>query len=84
MSVEPSARRAQSYGRRVRDRVLLTGIGAGVGLAGALAWWFLWGCHACAKGSGPSAQIVFSALMGVVMANAWGMDHLRARRGRRG
>ncbi len=66
--------------RRVRDRLLLTTVGAVVGLAGALAWWFAWGCRACAKGSAPTSAIVFSALVGVVMSNAWGMDHLRSRR----
>lgn len=67
----------------IRDRLLLTAVGGGVGLAGALAWWFLWGCRACAAGSGPGDAIAFSAAVGAIMANAWGMDHLRARRGGR-
>jgi hypothetical protein len=60
--------------------LLLTAIGAVVGLGGALAWWFAWGCRACAKGGSPASAIAFSVVVGVVMANAWGMDHLRARR----
>ena len=64
----------------MRDRLILTGFGAGVGLASAAAWWFVWGCRACAKDSGPWDVVGFMALMGVVLSNLWGMDHLRNRR----
>jgi hypothetical protein len=67
----------------VRDRLLLTGIGAGVGLAGVLTWWFAWGCRACVRGRTPWDTFVFAVVMGVVMANWWGMDHLKNRRGGR-
>lgn len=64
----------------IRARLLLTGIGAAVGLAGALAWWLLWGCRACARDATPWSAIVFSSVVGVGTAHAWGMDHLRHRR----
>lgn len=67
----------------LRDRIVLTAFGAGVGLFAGLSWWFLWGCRACAAGGDPWAQLAMSALVGVALANAWGMDHLRARRGHR-
>jgi hypothetical protein len=74
---------ATRYTAQVRDRIVLTGVGAGAGLAAGLSWWLLWGCRACAAGSQPWSQLAFSALVGVVLANAWGMDHLRNRRGYR-
>ena len=66
----------------MRDRLLLTLFGAAVGLLGGLAWWFIWGCRACAKNADAWSAFVFTAAVGVVLANAWGMDHLRQRRGR--
>jgi hypothetical protein len=64
----------------LRARLLLTAFGGGVGLAAALVWWFAWGCRACLRDGSPVNVFVFCVVMGVGMANAWGMDHLRHRR----
>ena len=71
------------YAPGVRDRILLTGIGAGVGLGAGLSWWFLWGCRACAAGTGPWRALAFCVVISAVLANLWGKDHLRNRRGSR-
>ena len=64
----------------MRDRLLLTGIGSGGGLLAGVSYWFAWGCRACAKGKSPWEVIAFMTIMGAILANAWGMDHLRNRR----
>jgi len=67
----------------LRDRALLTGFGTAIGLVAGLLWWFVWGCRACAAGTGPWSALAFNAAVGAALSNAWGMDHLRNRRGGR-
>ncbi len=55
-------------------------IGAAAGLVFGVGYWFAWGCRACAKGESPVAILLFCAIVGAVMARAWGKDHLRTSR----
>lgn len=61
----------------MRERFMLSSVGGAAGLAVGVLWYYAWGCRHCAAGNTVVQVIAFSLLVGVVLGNLWGKDHLR-------
>lgn len=51
-------------------------VGLGLGLAFGTAWWLLWGCRTCDPGGAAWPKIGFVAVMGLVLGEVLGRDHV--------